>query len=140
MPVHHALHEGDALALDGVRDDEGGPALGGVRLFHGAEAGSAVVPVDGDDVPVEGLELFAKRLDVHHVLYESVDLGLVVVQDGDQVVEPVLGRAHQRFPDLALLHLAVAEQAVEDRKSTRLNSSHVKSSYAVFCLKKKKKN
>src|SRR5436309_16025589 len=26
----------------------------------------------------------------------------------------------------------------EDRKSTRLNSSHVKISYAVFCLKKKK--
>src|SRR5579871_6959471 len=28
----------------------------------------------------------------------------------------------------------------EDRKSTRLNSSHVEISYAVFCLKKKKKN
>src|SRR5690625_5308152 len=27
----------------------------------------------------------------------------------------------------------------EDRKSTRLNSSHVASSYAVFCLKKKTK-
>src|SRR5690625_6915377 len=27
-----------------------------------------------------------------------------------------------------------------DRKSTRLNSSHVASSYAVFCLKKKKDN
>src|SRR6266700_6993697 len=27
-----------------------------------------------------------------------------------------------------------------DRKSTRLNSSHVKISYAVFCLKKKTKN
>src|SRR5690606_41410817 len=27
----------------------------------------------------------------------------------------------------------------QDRKSTRLNSSHVKSSYAVFCLKKKNK-
>src|SRR5436309_10344709 len=27
---------------------------------------------------------------------------------------------------------------VQDRKSTRLNSSHVKISYAVFCLKKKK--
>src|SRR5690606_41313164 len=26
-----------------------------------------------------------------------------------------------------------------DRKSTRVNSSHVKNSYAVFCLKKKKK-
>src|SRR5690606_41230331 len=30
--------------------------------------------------------------------------------------------------------------AVADRKSTRLNSSHVKISYAVFCLKKKKIN
>src|SRR5690606_40324808 len=29
------------------------------------------------------------------------------------------------------------EQARKDRKSTRLNSSHVKISYAVFCLKKK---
>src|SRR5690349_23043960 len=29
---------------------------------------------------------------------------------------------------------------VEDRKSTRLNSSHVEISYAVFCLKKKKIN
>src|SRR5690606_41529960 len=29
--------------------------------------------------------------------------------------------------------------AKKDRKSTRLNSSHVKISYAVFCLKKKKK-
>src|SRR5436309_4616501 len=28
--------------------------------------------------------------------------------------------------------------AARDRKSTRLNSSHVKISYAVFCLKKKK--
>src|SRR5690606_41004999 len=28
----------------------------------------------------------------------------------------------------------------QDRKSTRLNSSHVKSSYAVFCLKKKTSN
>src|SRR5215813_212721 len=30
--------------------------------------------------------------------------------------------------------------APEDRKSTRLNSSHVRISYAVFCLKKKKKH
>src|SRR5690606_39819650 len=29
-------------------------------------------------------------------------------------------------------------QPILDRKSTRLNSSHVKISYAVFCLKKKK--
>src|SRR3712207_7218455 len=30
--------------------------------------------------------------------------------------------------------------SVEDRKSTRLNSSHANISYAVFCLKKKKKD
>src|SRR5438270_9784987 len=30
-------------------------------------------------------------------------------------------------------------QALQDRKSTRLNSSHSQISYAVFCLKKKKK-
>src|SRR3712207_8574995 len=31
-----------------------------------------------------------------------------------------------------------AEEIYEDRKSTRLNSSHANISYAVFCLKKKK--
>src|SRR5690349_23387592 len=33
----------------------------------------------------------------------------------------------------------LVNQCREDRKSTRLNSSHVEISYAVFCLKKKKK-
>src|SRR5438067_10016155 len=41
-------------------------------------------------------------------------------------------RHHQGDPGGALLH---ARQ--RDRKSTRLNSSHVSISYAVFCLKKK---
>src|SRR3989442_9718001 len=36
----------------------------------------------------------------------------------------------------AMLFLRVG--ALSDRKSTRLNSSHVRISYAVFCLKKKK--
>src|SRR5438477_11582323 len=33
----------------------------------------------------------------------------------------------------------VRQRGAEDRKSTRLNSSHMSISYAVFCLKKKKK-
>src|SRR2546430_11998903 len=37
------------------------------------------------------------------------------------------------------LELAVASSQQRDRKSTRLNSSHSQISYAVFCLKKKKK-
>src|SRR2546426_6885997 len=36
--------------------------------------------------------------------------------------------------------LALATAGPIDRKSTRLNSSHLVISYAVFCLKKKKKN
>src|SRR5690606_40356947 len=36
-------------------------------------------------------------------------------------------------------HVPVRPSPPRDRKSTRLNSSHVKISYAVFCLKKKKK-
>src|SRR2546427_7506048 len=35
-------------------------------------------------------------------------------------------------------HDAGAHRVVQDRKSTRLNSSHSQISYAVFCLKKKK--
>src|SRR6266496_2177936 len=43
------------------------------------------------------------------------------------------------LPARGLEHVASQQDALEiDRKSTRLNSSHVESSYAVFCLKKKK--
>src|SRR5205814_2452397 len=43
---------------------------------------------------------------------------------------------------LARQHVTVVltGEGSEDRKSTRLNSSHLGISYAVFCLKKKKKN
>src|SRR5690606_39873339 len=47
----------------------------------------------------------------------------------------VLACALQQALDKARVELLVHKQ---DRKSTRLNSSHVKISYAVFCLKKKK--
>src|SRR5207253_9371390 len=59
-----------------------------------------------------------------------------------------LVRVHQRFGkmrveprddlDVAGAHLILEDlDGALDRKSTRLNSSHVASSYAVFCLKKK---
>src|SRR5438874_9985411 len=46
----------------------------------------------------------------------------------------IFARALAKF----LARLGDVENIVEDRKSTRLNSSHVETSYAVFCLKKKK--
>src|SRR5260221_8472849 len=39
----------------------------------------------------------------------------------------------------AFFNFSRARETVRDRKSTRLNSSHTVISYAVFCLKKKKK-
>src|SRR5258707_6605257 len=43
-------------------------------------------------------------------------------------------------PRKNLLKQRLAPCSSKDRKSTRLNSSHANISYAVFCLKKKKKN
>src|SRR3712207_7044964 len=52
----------------------------------------------------------------------------------------------EHFPDRSVALLREGErvhrvdrlEGLEDRKSTRLNSSHANISYAVFCLKKKK--
>src|SRR5438874_8367894 len=60
-----------------------------------------------------------------------------------QVFESIVPRA-LKFYDLPDLVATLVPRDVwivnGDRKSTRLNSSHVEISYAVFCLKKKKQN
>src|SRR5947209_13891276 len=60
-------------------------------------------------------------------------------RDGHPLVQRRLGRL--RHIVQGKRHVDVAEHlvAVQDRKSTRLNSSHANISYAVFCLKKKNK-
>src|SRR5258707_5710116 len=60
---------------------------------------------------------------------DAEGLGLLLVED-----EIVGLRGELGVEGAELLH-----QPAEDRKSTRLNSSHANISYAVFCLKKKKK-
>src|SRR5215813_14368019 len=51
---------------------------------------------------------------------------------------PPSSSTHSRRRSVSSARLSRAVSP-EDRKSTRLNSSHVRISYAVFCLKKKKK-
>src|SRR5438309_6821753 len=68
-----------------------------------------------------------------------------VVSSGEEAIL----RAEETHPDLVLMDIMLRGQTDEsplplglpllDRKSTRLNSSHSSISYAVFCLKKKKK-
>src|SRR5690606_41791199 len=65
------------------------------------------------------------------------------VRVADEAGQPVAGQAVQAAllgrSDFLLMSDGATETAgFVDRKSTRLNSSHVKISYAVFCLKKKK--
>src|SRR5690625_5896953 len=50
---------------------------------------------------------------------------------------PLAGVASGVLVRIAFLHRLTLDLSGADRKSTRLNSSHVAISYAVFCLKKK---
>src|SRR3712207_8935946 len=50
------------------------------------------------------------------------------------------GRQLDHALGVADAHDQLEPDLLEDRKSTRLNSSHANISYAVFCLKKKKKS
>src|SRR3989442_6810166 len=68
------------------------------------------------------------------------------VDPGQQIAVHAVARGFERPRQDDLHHErcegagALASFVVQvDRKSTRLNSSHVRISYAVFCLKKKKK-
>src|SRR3712207_9172268 len=61
-----------------------------------------------------------------------------------RLVEQVLGAERPHDPAYLRVRVPGSERQMRhllvDRKSTRLNSSHANISYAVFCLKKKKKN
>src|SRR3712207_8533060 len=82
-------------------------------------------------------------------LFRSVLLagaGECRIAPGNQVDFALLNRGCVSVPKKKMKHIAsslvvrdweIAFGLEEDRKSTRLNSSHANSSYAVFCLKKK---
>src|SRR3712207_7743552 len=76
-------------------------------------------------------EIFTLSLHDALPIYLLVDLDLLA----SYVLLNDLGVLHDLFTyaDLLFDHRAL----LEDRKSTRLNSSHANISYAVFCLKKK---
>src|SRR3712207_7277429 len=70
---------------------------------------------------------------------EAADRGHArIVRDLEEAVGLVAIEQGLLLPVGAVVHRPELEH-VEDRKSTRLNSSHANISYAVFCLKKKKR-
>src|SRR5256885_8314101 len=72
--------------------------------------------------------------------FENAEPDYAVIDFRQRLVEPFIGAFayHLRHVDLRKMRIFNIKIG-EDRKSTRLNSSHLVISYAVFCLKKKKK-
>src|SRR5690606_41222653 len=70
----------------------------------------------------------SSKVSLHQIVWEYVVPSLLEGMVGKC---KMFTRAYNRLVELHTFFL--------DRKSTRLNSSHVKTSYAVFCLKKEKK-
>src|SRR5256885_6690453 len=70
-----------------------------------------------------------RRAGLEHILKQSSSFKLVGAVHSTQMIGQ---RAAELQPDVILADV------FKDRKSTRLNSSHLVISYAVFCLKKKK--
>src|SRR3712207_7884604 len=69
------------------------------------------------------------RSQIAHEVRATALLDSAVADRGDRGLEPVITvRDHQAY--------AVQAACDQDRKSTRLNSSHANISYAVFCLQK----
>src|SRR2546422_5796638 len=79
--------------------------------------------------------LFRSEFYQKHRGSEFEILSIAVDVQGAPVAKPYVQKAGVTFP----VAVDTADVLGQDRKSTRLNSSHGYISYAVFCLKKKKK-
>src|SRR5699024_11268476 len=99
---------------------------------------------------VHGNDGLANKLEAYDVVTEEKQTGEAISFIIDKVkkypnevtlifVGPLtnLAKVYEQAPEVATLVKEII--VMGDRKSTRLNSSHVSISYAVFCLKKKKK-
>src|SRR5690349_22916916 len=85
--------------------------------------------------PISTLFPYTTLFRSHELVLLVVEHRLQAVGDHDGLGEPLGGE----FARVAQEAGRIRAHGLLDRKSTRLNSSHVEISYAVFCLKKKKK-
>src|SRR2546427_3983363 len=92
-----------------------------------------------DELHERGETTFGRRAALTTAIY-AVALSIASLGGNNTVKEMLL--AQQQSSDQWAFYQAkvIREHQYQDRKSTRLNSSHSQISYAVFCLKKKKKN
>src|SRR5436190_2613410 len=122
--------------LEGAHLEESQPpsgAVGGIQLVD-AELGAVRVAAHVDQQVAEDAVDEPRRA-------LSLRLALELAEGDLDLVDRVVARLvdARRLAGRADEHAGEKERERRDRKSTRLNSSHTVISYAVFCLKKKKK-
>ena len=87
---------------------DGRPGDHGASKQRGLEP-RVVVAVDLPHRPTEGSQLVGQRLEGQRPGDRGQTLQLVVVNEGDEVVQSVMGGEHHRLPVGAFVHLAIAE-------------------------------
>src|SRR5256885_13364136 len=98
-----------------------------------------------DQFRSSGEPCLSHLLEVAHILadmrLDAITLTAAILHDAIEDTEYPVSRIEERFgAEVAHLVEGVTKIGRLDRKSTRLNSSHLVISYAVFCLKKKTHN
>src|SRR5690625_1275024 len=137
----YALHEGDILQVSANAAEPVAGGLGDGGNIESADITAdgviAAVRREGDESrfifgDIEGdIEEGLSAETISRPTFENAGQSAWTVVDGDEVMRVV------RSPQTGeLTTTRVITTDLEDRKSTRLNSSHVAISYAVFCLKK----
>src|SRR5699024_12346785 len=83
--------------------------------------------------PFMGAATMERALDAAHALM-AAGANMIKVEGGAWLADTVMQYKRNGIP--VCVHMGLTPQFVNalDRKSTRLNSSHVSISYAVFCL------
>src|SRR5699024_11877569 len=71
------------------------------------------------------------------VISDETEIPVFVAENPLDCVAIGTGKSLENIQHFRVNSNVSSQRAIEDRKSTRLNSSHVSISYAVFCLKKK---
>ena len=102
----------DAEALLGLRDNRRWAVRHRASLRQSFEYGFHRVPLDDLRVPTKRFKLGGERLEIQHVLRGPRLLEAVLIDDGRQIGELVFLGGRDRFPDLALTHLAVTHHHV----------------------------
>src|SRR5205807_4285371 len=124
-----ALHDVERRAADDVA------AIRGLVVRSGEETRA--------DLEFRGVDVAAERrarLEVHRGLAGLERGGRAGVVDAGVVEVPAVDAGLPPIEDRLTCGVVVDDPGIDnagDRKSTRLNSSHLVISYAVFCLKKK---